>query len=413
MDPVGRKNRVNESFSPGNREWCWFLLLTAALVLLATGCYRATQKPAQESSPPVAATGDSEPAAIPAEGTVASLPPQEPRASPGEAPSPIPEVSPLEKAPEEPPRESSPESSLPSAAGIPPEKEPPTAGLPPEAAGNGKEAASSGGGATVAALPPRTGPAAPVPSAGTEGGRVDIVMLPEERAFSQEGPPWARGKEELVYKVEFLGITMGYARFSFLGKVLLSGREAYHLRVRAWTSDLLSVIYPMDDTIDYYLDVETIAPLRQEYTKSKKRDDVAVYDQVKGTIVYRDRKNGKVRKKVDVVPNVYDPVSVAYYFRTRGPEGEAEGRSMYAGRKLWEVSAKSLGYEQIRTDKGEFDTIIIQPVLRQEGKLETKKEMRMWMTRDERHVPVRLYAKFKKIRTWTLVGELLPGQQGG
>ncbi len=315
--------------------------------------------------------------------------------------------------PETAPEEPSGESPLPSAAGMPPEKGPPTADSPPEKAGNGKETASSGEGATVAALPPRTGPAAPVPAAGTEKGKVDIIVLPEERAFSPEGPPWARGKEELVYKVEFLGITMGYARFSFLGKVLLSGKEAYHLRVRAWTSDLLSVIYPMDDTIDYYLDVETIAPLRQEFTKSKKRDDVAVYDQEKGTIVYRYRKDGKVRKKVEVVPNVYDPVSVAYYFRTRGPNGEAEGRSMYAGRKLWEVSAKSLGHETIRTDKGEFDTIIIQPVLRQGGKLETKKEMRMWMTRDERHVPVRLYAKFKKIRNWTLVGELLPGQQGG
>ncbi|HSL99329.1 MAG TPA: DUF3108 domain-containing protein [Candidatus Limnocylindria bacterium] len=404
---------MNGSFSPGNREWCWFLLLTAALVLLATGCYRATQKPAQESSPPVAATGDSKPAAMPAEGTAASLPPQEPQALPGNASSPIPEVSPPETAPEGPPGESPPESSLPFPAGNLSEKESSTPGPPPETAGNGKGAAPSGVGATVAALPPRTGPGAPVPGADTGRGTVDIVKLPEERAFSQEGPPWTRGKEELVYKVEFLGITMGYARLSFLGKVLLSGKEAYHLRVRAWTSDLLSVIYPMDDTIDYYLDVETIAPLRQEFTRSKKRDDVAVYDQEKGTIVYRYRKDGKVRKKVDVVPNVYDPVSVAYYFRTRGPKGGAEGRSMYAGRKLWEVSAKSLGYEKIRTDKGEFDTIIVQPVLRQGGKLETKKEMRMWMTRDERHVPVRLYAKFKKIRSWTLVGELLPDQQGG
>ncbi|MGA6992451.1 MAG: DUF3108 domain-containing protein [Candidatus Deferrimicrobiaceae bacterium] len=404
---------MNGSVSPGNRAWRCFLLLAAALVLLATGCYRTTQKPAREAAPPVAATGDSEPAAMPAEGSVASLPPQEPRASHGEAPYPIPEVSPPETAPEEPPGESPPESSLPSAAGNLSEKVSPTAGPPPETAGNGKEAASTGEGATVAALPPRTGPAAPVPGAGTGGGTVDIVKLPEERAFSQEGPPWTRGKEELVYKVEFLGITMGFARFSFLGKVLLSGKEAYHLRVRAWTSDLLSVIYPMDDTIDYYLDVETIAPLRQEFTKSMKPDDVAIYDQERGTIVYRYRKNGEVRKKVDVVPNVYDPVSVAYYFRTRGPEGESERRSMYAGRKLWEVSTKSLGYEQIRTDKEEFDTIIIQPVLRQGGKVETKKEMRMWMTRDERHVFVRLYAKFKKIRTWTLVGKLLPDQQGG
>ena len=309
--------------------------------------------------------------------------------------------------------ESPPEPSLPSAAGIPPEKESPAVGSTQEMAGEGKATASSEEEAPVAALPPQPGLGVPVPGARTGEGGVDIVKLPEERAFPQEGPPWAREEEELVYKVEFLGITMGYARFSFLGKVSLSGKEAYHLRVRAWTSDLLSLIYPMDDTIDYYLDVQTIAPLRQEYTKSKKRDDVAIYDQENGTIVYRERKNGKIRKKVDVVPNVYDPVSLAYYIRARGPEGEGEEHSMYAGKKLWEVSAKSVGFEHIRTDQGEFDTIIIEPVLRQEGKVETKKEMRMWMTNDERHVPVRLYAKFKKIRTWTLVGELQPGQQGG
>jgi len=347
-----------------------------------------------------------------AEETVASVPPQEPQPSAGESPSSPPEVSPPETAPEEPPGRLSPESPLPSAAGIPLGKESPAVAATPEAAGRGKGEASPEE-TTLAVLPQQPEPGASVHGAGTGEGGVDIVKLPAEMAFSQEGPLWARGKEELVYKVEFLGITMGYARFSFLGKVLLSGKEAYHLRVRAWTSDLLSVVYPMDDIIDYYLDVHTIAPLRQEYTQSKKRDDVAIYDQDKGTIVYRNRKDGKIRKKVDVVPNVYDPVSLAYYIRTRGPEGEAEQHSMYAGKKLWEVTAKSLGFEQIKTDQGEFNTIIVEPVLRQDGELETKKEMRMWMTKDERHVPVRMYAKFKKIRTWTLVGELVPGQQGG
>ena len=36
-----------------------------------------------------------------------------------------------------------------------------------------------------------------------------------------------------------------------------------------------------------------------------------------------------------------------------------------------------MGFEQIRTDLGEFNTIILQPVLRQGGEVETKKEMRM------------------------------------
>jgi hypothetical protein len=258
-----------------------------------------------------------------------------------------------------------------------------------------------------------TGPATAVPHAEEDRGKTVVAMLPEEKTFPQDGPSWARGKEELVYKVEFLGIKMGYARFSFLGKVLLAGKEAFHLRVRAWTSDVLSMIYPIDDTIDYYLDVQTMVPLRQEFESSRREDDVAIYDQEKGTIVYRYKKDGKVRKIVDAVPNVYDPVSVAYYFRTKDMGAEEKGRPMYAGRKLWEISAKPLGTERIRTERGEFDTVIIQPVLRREGKVEDKGNLRMWMSRDERHLPVRVYAKFKKIRTWTLVGELLPDPQGG
>jgi hypothetical protein len=37
----------------------------------------------------------------------------------------------------------------------------------------------------------------------------------------------------------------------------------------------------------------------------------------------------------------------------------------------------------------------------------------MWMTDDVRHIPVRIYAKFKKIRMWTLYAELMPPREGG
>jgi len=86
---------------------------------------------------------------------------------------------------------------------------------------------------------------------------------------------------------------------------------------------------------------------------------------------------------------------------------------MYTGRKLWEISARPVGFERIQTERGEVDTIVIQPVIRSGGKVEDKGDLRMWMSRDERHLPVRLYAKFRKIRMWTLVGELMPDPQGG
>jgi translation initiation factor IF-1 len=227
-------------------------------------------------------------------------------------------------------------------------------------------------------------------------------------------PAWAVGKEELVYRVEFLGMTMGYARFTFKGKVAYNGKEVYHLNVRAWTSNFLSVIYPINDTIDYYLDVKTLAPLRQEYTSEvKRKDDIAFYDQEKGKIVYRYKRNGEIRKRVDVPPEVHDPVSAAFYFRTRDLGASDRPRQVYAGRKLWQISTRTLGLERIDTPGGQVDTVVIQPIITRDGNPENKGDMKMWMTNDARHVPVKIYAKFRKIRMWTLTADLVPPQEGG
>ena len=229
-------------------------------------------------------------------------------------------------------------------------------------------------------------------------------------------PGWAKGPEELVYRVDFIGITMGYARFLYQGKVSIAGKPAYHLNVRAWTSGVLSFIYPINETIDYYLDAETLAPIRQEFTQREKgKDDVALYNQETGRITYRYRQSGKIRKQVDTIPSVYDPVSVAYYFRWRDLGVENRPRNVYGGRKVYQISSRILGNERIRTEHGEVDTIVVLPLIRRNGKPDNKGDLKIWFSSDERRVPVRLYAKFRKIKDWTLVGELMSstGKAGG
>jgi hypothetical protein len=221
-------------------------------------------------------------------------------------------------------------------------------------------------------------------------------------------PEWAKSPEELVYRVDFVGITMGYARFRYQGKVLLAGKPAYHLNVRAWTSGVLSFIYPINETIDYYLDAETLAPIRQEFTqRAKGKDDVALYNQETGRITYRYRQSGAIRKQVDTLPSIYDPVSVAYYFRWRDLGVENRPRNVYGGRKVYQISSRVLGNERIRTEHGEVDTIAVVPLIRRNGKPDDKGDLKIWFSSDERRVPVRLYAKFRKIKDWTLVGELM------
>jgi hypothetical protein len=295
---------------------------------------------------------------------------------------------------------------------------PPPATPPPEAkVGSAAPSPSSG------AVQPTAAPSADAPPAGAvqpsatrsphtpkpAAAATPVPTAPPKDTGEASPPGWTKSLEELVYRVDFIGITMGYARFRYKGKVTIAGKPAYHLTVRAWTSGVLSYIYPINDTIDYYLDAETIAPIRQEYTRHETgKDDVALYNQETGRITYRYRQTGKLRKQVETVPSVYDPVSVAYYFRWRDLGVENRPRNMYGGRKLYQISTRILGNERIRTGQGEVNTVLVVPVIRRDGKPDDKGNLKIWFTNDERRVPVRLYAKFRKIRDWTLVGELVP-----
>ena len=294
----------------------------------------------------------------------------------------------------------------------------PAAVPPPEANGEADASAPQDNAARSVPSPAvptsdgTTSPAEATPSARRQKPHAELHPVPAAPPKETRGvsvPGWAKSPEELVYRVDFIGITMGYARFRYEGKVLIGGKTAYHLNVRAWTSGVLSYIYPINDTIDYYLDAETLAPIRQEFTqRAKGKDDVALFNQETGRITYRYRQSGAIRKQVETLPSIYDPVSVAYYFRWRDLGVENRPRNVYGGRKVYQISTRVLGHERLRTDRGEVDTIAVVPVIRRDGKPDNKGDLKIWFSGDERRVPVRLYAKFRKIKVWTLVGELMP-----
>ena len=298
-----------------------------------------------------------------------------------------------------------PEMVAPAASPLPEAKRGSDASAPPDNAERSLSSPSPGTGSG------RTSRADATPSARRSkpaaAPHPDATSAPKDTRCASL-PEWTKSPEELVYRVDFIGITMGYARFRYQGKVSIAGKPAYHLNVRAWTSGILSFIYPINETIDYYLDAETLAPIRQEFTqREKEKDDVALYNQETGRITYRYRQSGKIRKEVDTIPSIYDPVSVAYYFRWRDLGVENRPRNVYGGRKVYQISSRVLGNERIRTEHGEVDTIVVLPLIRRDGKPDDKGDLKIWFSSDERRVPVRLYAKFHKIKDWTLVGELM------
>jgi hypothetical protein len=64
-------------------------------------------------------------------------------------------------------------------------------------------------------------------------------------------------------------------------------------------------------------------------------------------------------------------------------------------------------------ERREVETLVVAPEILRDGKIERKGDLKMWVTNDGWCVPVRIYGKFRKIREWTLVGELTPERAGG
>lgn len=330
----------------------------------------------------------------------------------------IPPAIPIRDAPSPAAESAAPRSTGPPAVPTPPPAE---AAMPAEAPGTTRapQPARPPGPALPVAVPENTAEKKPAPKGHAAPpahppAPAPPAAAPIVRTDASPPPIWAKRNEALEYRVDFLGITMGYAWLQYQGRVSIGGKTAYHLNVRARTSGILSYIYPVTETIDYYLDAATLDPIRLEYSGRKnKPDDVAVYDQEKGRITYRYRHNGEIRKQVDVLPGTHDPVSAAYYFRGRDFGKEELERNVYGGRKLYQISTRIVGTERLHTANGDVDTIAVQPVIKRDGKIENKGDLKMWVTRDERRLPVRIYAKFRKIREWTLIGELMTERSGG
>jgi len=278
-----------------------------------------------------------------------------------------------------------------------------------------REASPAGGTAGAAGTDP---PARKEPAARTTARKPPSAgATPAARvAAPAEIPIWARDGEELSYKVTFMGVTAGYARLISKGKVRIGERDAYHILIKAWTTGTLSVLFPISESFDYYLDTETLVPLRRDSVIRKvNRPEIVLFDQEKGVVTHWYGDTMEVRKKKQVgPPGFYDGVGATYFFRSRGFGDRSVSIRVFGGRKVYRVGTERAGEESIPYGNGKVDTFLVKPIYREEGGGGGKPmvgELLVWVSKDPRRVPVKLYASFTKGLEWKLVGELTSGLQ--
>ncbi len=216
-----------------------------------------------------------------------------------------------------------------------------------------------------------------------------------------------RVPERLVYDLTWGGIKTGTATLDIREEGGLT-RIVSTARSVPW----VSFLYTVNDRVEADLSAAgrgTLGSPRRYRVSIRegryKREREISFDRSGRKAVSTDYLSGE-RKEIAVAGRVFDPLSGFYHFRMVKAE---PGKSVYVplidGKKVRDVEVQVIRRERVSTKVGDFDTIMIRPLMKSEGIFNRRGDMFIWLTDDEKRIPVQVRTKVSLGRvTATLAG---------
>ncbi len=198
--------------------------------------------------------------------------------------------------------------------------------------------------------------------------------------------------ERLVFSVGYGPIKAGTAVMEIPEIVKLNGRKCYHIVSTAKSNKFFSVFFPVDDKVESFMDLYGLYSLRYDkhLREGKFRADVSmVFDQENHWAIYNDGKD-----TFEVAEYAQDVLSSFYFVRT---QKLTVGRSIFVNnhtdKKNYPLEVKVLRKERVKVKAGEFDCVVVEPILKTPGIFEQKGSLTVWLTDDEIKMPVLMKSK--------------------
>ena len=197
--------------------------------------------------------------------------------------------------------------------------------------------------------------------------------------------------EELTFAIRYGPVVAGYSTMSIPKITEINGYECYQIVTKARTSGFFSAFFKVRDQVESYIDRDGLFSWRFEkhLREGKYRADQYVdYDQVNGWAVSNKKDTMKIP------PCVQDILSSIYYARTQQLEVDKPlFIDNHADNKLYPLEVKVHKKERVKVDAGEFDCVVVEPILRATGLFKSKGRLLVWLTDDERKIPVQMKSK--------------------
>ena len=214
--------------------------------------------------------------------------------------------------------------------------------------------------------------------------------------FSLKVQAEAKVPEKFIYNVYWAGIRAGSASLE-----LKDTPEGLTITSRAVSAEFISLFYKVEDlaqSILYPNGYPSLYVLKIQEGRHK-RDKATFFnmrpDNETQHIIYNNKLDNEI-VEFNFEQPAFDPLSGLFEIRKHQLEvGRSEFITVFDSKKLWNVEVQVLRKERITTPVGKFNTIVIKPILQSEGIFMKKGDIHIWLTDDEKKIPVMIKSKVK------------------
>lgn len=248
---------------------------------------------------------------------------------------------------------------------------------------------------TLGVLSAPRAPGAPQDEAG-QPDTTDIVGSVSLASGSEEVLPAParpiRAGEYLKFSVRYGFISAGDAILEIPDVRQWHGRPVYTLVARAESNKFFSAFYKVRNRIESFWD--TTGYFSRRFYENRReggyREQTEIlFDYDRGEAIYP--KDGQA---VAIPPQCQDALSSFYFTRTQAlPLGGSVIFDYHASHKSQPIEVRVLGRQRVETPAGTFNCVVIEPILKAGGIFKNQGRLVIWMTDDDRRMPVMMKSK--------------------
>ncbi len=202
--------------------------------------------------------------------------------------------------------------------------------------------------------------------------------------------------EFLKYSIRYSFITGGYVTFS-VKDTTWNNIACNYVELSAKATGLVDALYKIRDSYVSFINKETNQPVKSirdinegsyKYYNDVTYDYSAVTDD---SITINSKKSGLVK----VPQNIQDILSAFYYarkfdFNDDLKKGDVLAYTTYFSDEIFPLRIKYIRTETINTDYGKMECYLFHPVTEVGRAFKTEEDMKIWISRDDNRIPVRV-----------------------